>query len=164
MKLQTNPQLKNYLWEHCGADLLSKFPPEIRQKYPFIFETGDTKTLLALENEAVQEHIRLFHICLIEGMCKMALEEILFPLTIVSRVPDLSKIEIDSIFQIGSIHLIEERTTQTGFILSRFKQQEPQKISERKICADIDEVINTIAGFENNTRINRDQQMPTSPE
>jgi hypothetical protein len=149
LKLKYNPQLKEYLWEKHGIELFSYFEDEIRSSYQFIFETGDYRSLWALESTVITERIELYQACLIESMIQLGLNGIFSPLEFKTELPSRGRILILSAYGLGYAHSIIEDPAGGGFLLQRIVQNRPEEVLESVSCKDVDQLINTIAGLEN---------------
>lgn len=159
MNLDKNLHLKYHLWKNHGKSLLKRFEPEIRERYSYIFALDDFESLLKATDPILVERIELYQACMIESMIKIALDEIMEPLEYQTTMPARDHIEIHSQCQLGIIHAVRENPGGHGFQISRFYGSSKDKILEEKICRDLDEIINTIAGLE---KIWRDKKSKSS--
>ncbi|MBT3785848.1 hypothetical protein HOF92_12805 [bacterium] len=148
MNLEKNLGLRYHLWKNHGKSLMNRFEPEVREKYAYIFVLGDFESLLKAKDPILVERVELYQACLIEGMIKMALDEIMEPFVYETRLPSRDHIEIVSHGQLGIIHSIRENSNGYGFELSRYYGSKPEEILDMKICHELDDLINSIAGLE----------------
>lgn len=148
MNLDKNRSLKHHLWKNHGNSLMNKFEPDFKEKYSYIFALNDFESLLKVTDPALVERIELYQACMIEGIIKIALDEIMEPLIYETQLPQRSQIEILSQCQLGIIHSVTENPDGLGFCLTRYYRSSSENILEKKICRDLDEIINSVAGLE----------------
>jgi hypothetical protein len=152
MDLKLNKALKDELWDNHGTSMLQQFEPSIQELYPHIFALQDSKTLLSLESSLIQERVELIQACMLEGMVKLALDEIMAPLKYRTELPAKDRIHIHSECKLGMIHEILENPKAPGFLLQRLKQTDQETTLDSKTCPNLDIAINTIAGVEEQWR------------
>ncbi len=151
MYLNSNPSLKHHLWSNLSAPMMARLKLELGHSLPSIFALHDIKSLLSLERPEVKARIAVAQLCMVEGMVVMGLNEIFQPLQFESTLKEPFIISIQSLFQYGMFHMIQEHP-QSGFELSAIYPSNPDRIEPIHHLPDLDSVINTIAGFEQEQR------------
>lgn len=156
MKLIGKETFKQELWLQSGSDLLTRFSSNVKESYPFIFSLGDWKSLLALQNEAVQEQIEFMQSCLIESMIELSLNEIMHPIQYKTEVYAKGQIDLASQCKLGTTHCINEIIGSPDWELSRWTGPKEERICEEVIKLEsIDEIVDSIASIENTWRNKR---------
>jgi len=151
MYLNSNPSLKHHLWSNLSAPMMGRLKLELGQTLPSIFALNDIKSLLSLKRPEVEERIAVAQLCMVEGMVVMGLNEIFQPLQFESSLQEPFTISVPSLFQYGMIHTIQEHP-EAGFFLSAHYPSNPDRKEPTLHLPDLDSVINTIAGFEQEQR------------
>lgn len=156
MKLIGKETFKQELWLQSGSDLLTRFSPNVKESYPFIFSLGDWKSLLALQNEAVQEQIEFMQSCLIESMIELSLNEIMHPIQYKTAVHSRGQIDLASQCKLGTTHCIAEIIGSSDWELSRWTGSGAERSCEEIIrLQSIDEIVDSVAAIETTWRNKR---------
>ena len=149
MKLIGKEEFQKELWKQSGADLLQRFPKEIKENYQFIFALNDWKSLLKLDNEIIQEHIQFIQSCLIESMIQLSINEIMHPLQYVTEVKIKGQIELASQCKLGTVHRITEINNTQYWELSRWNSASKDINPEELVrFTSLDETIDSITAIE----------------
>jgi hypothetical protein len=152
MKLQNNPDIKQFLWKDHSESLLSHFSDEIKTQYSFIFAMNDYQTLLKLDNLHVQDMIELYQTTYLEGLINLLLNDMFDPHQMKVNLSGLEEIHVESMFTMGLFHKIMENPKGPGFTLSKIYKSKPDQVEDEMICKNIDEVVNTIGQMESHWR------------
>lgn len=152
MKLQNNPDIKQFLWKDHSESLLSHFSDEIKEQYSFIFAMNDYQTLLKLDNPHVQAMIELYQTTYLEGLINLLLNDMFDPHQMTVNLNGLNEIHVESMFTMGLIHKIIENPIGAGFTLSKVYKSRPDETEDEMTCKTIDELVNVIGQMESHWR------------